>query len=179
MRALFGLLLLGLGTSCGYVFPSCQTIPPCPVGQTLCTQMSCSDLTTDRYNCGSCGNICAPGFVCRAGADGGPECGCPTEGAVMSNGACLDLQIDGQNCGAIGNVCPAGLLCVQGICACGGFTDGGAGCLSDGGVADGGAADGAVDGGADDGGLDGGLSDAGFDGGLSSADAGFDGGGDA
>ncbi len=103
---------------CGFLFPSCQTIPPCPSGQTLCSQQSCSDLHTDRLNCGSCNNVCAPGLVCGPLPDGGAACGCPTAGAVLVNGECIDLQTDVQNCGAPGNACPTGEVCLSGACGC-------------------------------------------------------------
>lgn len=160
MRLLLCALLVGLWSSCGYVFPSCETIPPCPTGQTLCTQASCSDLTTDRYNCGSCGNVCSSGFICGPGADGGPACLCPDPRSLASNGACVDLRIDNSNCGTLGNACTNGEVCVAGACGCPG--DGGESCLLDGGPADAGGLAAGEDGGSSDAGADAGpMSDAG------------------
>ena len=41
----------------------------------------CADTNYDRYNCGSCGNVCPGGYACQAG-------GCvpgPDGGAIMCN----------------------------------------------------------------------------------------------
>ena len=141
MRTTFSLalaLLLSPGLSaCAYFFPSCQTIPPCPAGQLLCTQDSCSDLSSDRLNCGACNHVCAPGLVCRGAPDAGASCGCPTTGAALVNGECIDLQNDAQNCGAVGTVCASGVVCLRGACGCPGLGDGGsiALCAFDGGQA--------------------------------------------
>jgi hypothetical protein len=45
----------------------------CSPGLTWCDS-SCVDLSSDPYNCGACGNVCEPGFVCSSGACWDPAC---------------------------------------------------------------------------------------------------------
>jgi hypothetical protein len=45
----------------------------CAPGQTWCDP-ACVDLSSDSYNCGACGNVCEPGFVCSSGACWDPAC---------------------------------------------------------------------------------------------------------
>jgi len=108
---------------------ACSTV--CPTGREPCgAPAACVDLTSDRANCGSCGNPCGPGSICvnrqcvlscqpgltPCGADGGMTC--------------VDLTSDERNCGSCGNACAAGQLCAipqggtTGSCAtqCGGGT---------------------------------------------------------
>jgi len=125
-------LLLG---GCSYLFPSCETIPDCPdaavtlpvsdgglvvvwLPTVLCTNLTCSDLHTDPFNCGACNNVCAAGLTCVAVLDGGAECICPAEGQTLMNGSCLALAIDPLNCGAIGNACQTNHVCYDGGCVC-------------------------------------------------------------
>ncbi len=187
-RLLVAGLVFGL-PACSYFFPSCQTIPPCPTGQTQCTQASCADLTTDPLNCGACNNVCALGLSCLPAGDGGGVCGCLPGSELQAGGcvaatpcgatrcptdggsACANLVTDDANCGACGAVCPTGAfcqsshcVCLDGTSPCGGSCCGGGGACVDGGCtgSDGGAA---TDGGPGDGGA--------------ATDAGPDGGGDA
>jgi hypothetical protein len=83
-------------------------------GQTLCCGgalcgTSCSNLSGDVANCGSCGNACAPDQFCAGGAclPCSPVCG----------GACVDLAADDANCGSCGNACLVGEVCTSGACA--------------------------------------------------------------
>lgn len=82
------------------------------------------DLSSDASNCGSCGNVCPPGFVCNAGI-----CQCPP-GTINCGGQCVDTSTDASNCGACGNVCSfpnAQGICNAGACQLGpcdaGFAD--------------------------------------------------------
>jgi hypothetical protein len=59
-------------------YPNCGNVcgDPCLTfwtGLTLCDR-SCIDLSSDSYNCGACGNVCEPGFVCSSGACWDPAC---------------------------------------------------------------------------------------------------------
>jgi hypothetical protein len=83
-------------------------------GQILCCGgalcgTSCSNLSGDVANCGSCGNACAPDQFCAGGAclPCSPVCG----------GACVDLTADDANCGSCGHACLAGEACTSGACA--------------------------------------------------------------
>jgi hypothetical protein len=109
---------------CAYLFPSCATIPGCPDGQFLCTNLNCSDPFTDPYNCGGCaengGQICGAGMICNpdGGRDGGPGCTCGAQDETMIGGACYALRIDPQNCGTVGHVCTTNHICFDGGCTC-------------------------------------------------------------
>ena len=49
-------------------YPNC-----CPGGSMICGGV-CIDVLSDPYNCGACGNVCEPGFVCSSGACWDPAC---------------------------------------------------------------------------------------------------------
>jgi hypothetical protein len=90
----------GLGSSCGGI---------------------CEALSTNPYNCGTCGNVCGTGQRCSNSAcSGGPNCTSP---AIACSGACVNLQTDSNNCGACGSVCGYSQSCLNGSCF-------GGGCLS-------------------------------------------------
>ena len=91
---------------------------------------SCTDVTKDHANCGSCGKACAAsqvcsGGTCAAGCDGG---------ATACSGSCTDTKTNPKNCGTCGKACGAGETCNAGACsiACGdaGTTK----CVADGGA---------------------------------------------
>jgi hypothetical protein len=102
----------------------------CP-GKTHCDS-GCSDIKTDLYNCGGCGNVCPPGPV---GSKGAAECingqciehTCPNGQLYCDNagkldfqtakpvGGCVDSSSDLNNCGACGISCN-GTTCFQGHC---------------------------------------------------------------
>src|SRR5262249_29912650 len=84
----------------------------CPGGLTACNG-SCVHLGTDPLNCGSCGNACAGGSVCAAGAC---AVSCQT-GRTNCSGSCVELQTDNANCGTCGRTCPSGAACGAGQCA--------------------------------------------------------------
>jgi len=77
----------------------------------------CIDPTTDRDNCGGCGNTCQANELCTASrciACPGAELACGTTGATF----CDDVSKDDQNCGACGNVCAHGSTCSKSACVC-------------------------------------------------------------
>ncbi len=92
--------------------------PICASGQTTCGD-TCVDLTSNGDNCGACGNDCAPGTVCSAGA-----CAVACNGgATQCGNSCVNLAIDPANCGVCGATCATGLVCSDfkcgGTCAAG------------------------------------------------------------
>ncbi len=111
--------------------PDADTIDECSLSCTppdqccdLAAGTFCIKTSTDKLNCGSCGNACSPqvadscgGSQCKCGF--GPEC---TEGKTCLGGpvGCRDLQTDTQNCGTPGHACGAEETCTNGMCSCGG-----------------------------------------------------------
>lgn len=80
--------------------------PPSTIGRV--DWRNCNDLVDDgcevnvvddAKNCGSCGNVCAPGSSCIDG-----KCGCPT-GLIECDGMCVDPKNDDNNCNGCGNRC--------------------------------------------------------------------------
>jgi len=71
---------------------------------------SCVDLSTDKNNCGLCGDVCANNQVCNSSM-----CACAS-GTSDCNGTCADLQTANANCGTCGNACSAGTVCTNGVC---------------------------------------------------------------
>ncbi len=101
---------------------SSDQAPSCPKGMTLCNGTHCTDLKSDESACGSCGNICAPGYtcingtcVCLAGKASNETCLCTT-GNILCNGTCIDKAFDDNNCGKCGNACVSGSFCSEGTC---------------------------------------------------------------
>ena len=100
----------GWSTCVGEVKPNCGA--------------NCVNLTTDVANCGTCGNACANGTPCIAGACG---CGagqivCGTKPAVCANPA-----TDVNNCGACGIACGTAngtAACTSGVCGIAGCNAG-------------------------------------------------------
>ena len=83
----------------------------CPAGLTDCNG-DCVNISQNPSNCGRCGNLCPPGFVCTAGS-----CGCPS-GTTLCSNSCVDTQTDPQNCGRCGVQCGPGKICSGGTCVC-------------------------------------------------------------
>ncbi len=105
----------------------------CQTGLVNCDS-ACIDPAVDRTHCGAtagcgvggegaAGEVCAPGYVCNAGAC---SLSCPT-GLVNCNGRCVDPNQDRTHCGASGacgtpsgnpgDVCDPGEVCNAGTCS--------------------------------------------------------------
>ena len=130
--------------SCGYICPSgltCQnswclesgskgnavspTAPitisfglSCSGRETLCGS-TCTDLFSDKKNCGVCGRTCGSEQVC-VNARCGPAC--TQSGTSLCGDTCVDLDTDNNNCGVCGTECPTflsnskGSGCTYGKC---------------------------------------------------------------
>jgi Tol biopolymer transport system component len=112
--------LLGTGAT-GIILPALVALLPgcdepftCPAQQIDCVSV-CVDLTTDRDNCGACGEVCGPGFSCMNSACTAdisctaPEVACGTD--------CADLQTSAAHCGDCDTACSTHGDCVTGDCA--------------------------------------------------------------
>jgi hypothetical protein len=89
--------------------------PPndCP-GVYYCTGY-CTDLATNKYHCGACGNVCPGRTECRGGVC---ALAC-SPGQTSCGDYCADLLTDHGNCGACGSRCSQigqGYNCVNGAC---------------------------------------------------------------
>lgn len=83
----------------------------CPSDRRACGT-NCTDLMTDRDNCGDCDVSCFPGQICQNGRCMG-EC---SFGESSCFDGCYNLSYDAQNCGTCGNTCPFGLVCNRSVC---------------------------------------------------------------
>ena len=83
----------------------------CPSPRVMCGS-ACVDVQTTAAHCGRCGNACATGQNCVAGACVTP-CAAPR---TVCGGACVDLQTTATNCGRCDVACAAGQTCVAGVC---------------------------------------------------------------
>ncbi|MTD94428.1 hypothetical protein GIW81_08785 [Hyphomicrobium sp. xq] len=105
----------------------------CPSGFTDCGG-TCRLLSSDRFNCGSCGTECLPDQHCCSGEcvffNRDPNCGgcgivcasnsracCALPGAAKS-GKCRNLTTDPNNCGGCRIACREGQVCQAGRCVC-------------------------------------------------------------
>jgi hypothetical protein len=122
---LLGVMALGLASA------GCQACPDgnkgnslfchgasCAADETICAG-ACSNLQSDRDNCGQCGMQCGDGLVCSFGACAE---GC-AGGLVNCGGNCVDETMDTRNCGGCGttdttHVCALSETCNNGVCGC-------------------------------------------------------------
>ncbi|GLJ42119.1 hypothetical protein SUGI_0872190 [Cryptomeria japonica] len=65
-----------------------------------CCDFHCTNVLTDRNNCGGCLTVCSFGFQC-------------------CNGRCLNVAYDKNHCGRCNVRCNKGQRCVYGMCAYG------------------------------------------------------------
>jgi hypothetical protein len=126
-------------TSCGTqgCGLNCNPGPgPHPNPRSCCivgTNAYCVDFATSTTNCGACGVVCPPGFLCCGGTcksptsidscgscnqkcNGGITFGAGMKAACLQNGAavpfCANLAADPLNCNAQGVACAATQICV-------------------------------------------------------------------
>jgi hypothetical protein len=76
-------------------------------GGALCGA-SCTNLSGDVANCGSCGHACSSDEFCASGS-------C-TPCSPVCAGACVDLTADNANCGSCGHACLASEVCASSAC---------------------------------------------------------------
>lgn len=81
----------------------------CRMGTNRCGT-GCADYTSDRRNCGGCGQACAAGQVCAASA-----CVCQA-GTELCDGRCVATASDPGACGGCGRACASGQVCELGQC---------------------------------------------------------------
>ncbi len=108
---------------------SCRGGPPC-TGALQCCASGCTNVDTDPYNCGYCGNVCEDGAscvgaVCQATCNGGPAC---TGVYTCCATGCTNTQTDPNNCDGCGYVCPTGYTCVGSTCTAPASCNGGPVC---------------------------------------------------
>lgn len=94
-----------------YTRPTPTTPAVCPSDHSICGT-DCTDIMTDRTNCGVCGVSCSSSQICQSG-----RCSilCSVSETRCFDG-CHDVLYDAQNCGACGNACPVGLVCNSSVC---------------------------------------------------------------
>ncbi|MBX3127788.1 MAG: hypothetical protein KF718_13775 [Polyangiaceae bacterium] len=91
------------GSTCGL---SCSSGTACPQG----APTGCFDTTTDKNNCGGCGNVCGGTAHCAASA-----CTC-TDPQIYCGGQCVNKNTDADNCGKCGCKCSSPPNCNGGTC---------------------------------------------------------------
>ena len=88
--------------------------PPYPKSCCLSTETCCSgkcvNTTSDKNNCGACGQVCSGDF-CRNGL-----CWACEPGFTQCGDKCIDTMSDRANCGACGKVCADRSICYNGAC---------------------------------------------------------------
>ncbi len=82
---------------------------------TLPCGTGCIDPTSDRRNCGVCGNACGPQQDCLPNSENMPECTCRA-GTTFCDGVCSATDFDPRNCGQCGVTCGVGEVCETGQC---------------------------------------------------------------
>ena len=111
-RWLFGGSIL-FGLSC---FVACSSSEPGDGGDGSGGSGTCSaDTSSDRLNCGSCGNACTAVQACVAGTCR-LSCAPPQ---MECSGMCADTSSNSLHCGACGMPAPAGEICQSGACVMG------------------------------------------------------------
>ena len=111
------------GSTCCLQTQSCDQntltcYPPiCQVGKTQCGY-DCVDLSSDINNCGSCGNSCPAGKICKDGICQSISLLdiCPDFAPDKCGSTCTNFNIDKNNCGACGNRCHSSEVCIEGKC---------------------------------------------------------------
>jgi hypothetical protein len=89
----------------------CGSYACCDAATTCCNGV-CTDVNSDRHNCGACGNACAASTpLCYQGA-----CNACPSGSTYCGAACIDTDWDSLNCGGCGNDCGPLYHCAFGVC---------------------------------------------------------------
>lgn len=100
------------GTESPRSIPTFTKVLVCPSDRQICGG-NCTDIMTDRLNCGGCSVSCALSETCQQGRClarcSDSETSCPD--------GCHNLLFDAGNCGFCGNACPTGLTCNNSQCA--------------------------------------------------------------
>lgn len=102
------------GTSC--VEGECS----CKNGEMVCNN-ACTDTSTDRNNCGSCGNACPTGEECVSGSCEAIVC---ADGLTRCGNICVDTMTNNNHCGSCDDYCGGAdggageLSCRGGECLC-------------------------------------------------------------
>jgi hypothetical protein len=94
----------------------------CAPGRTACAQTGggfiCENLSSDRFNCGSCNHPCLQGQVCTSDVPDQPG-HCAADCALNlknCSGSCRDVTSDDAFCGDCVTSCSTGTHCVLGKC---------------------------------------------------------------
>lgn len=123
-RRMLGQLAAAMGGGLVALFAgerSAAAAPPvkCPPGLTTCDGV-CRDTAVNADHCGTCGNVCAAGEMCRSGVCVACTCAqpCPS-GQTSCGGRCVNLQTDPAHCGSCTTVCASGQVCTNGQCSTG------------------------------------------------------------
>ena len=96
---------------CALATPAPQACPG--LSQTRCSSR-CTNLTSDRNNCGACNILC--GQTCENGqCTSAPSVSCDPRMTACS-GVCADLMTDKGNCGNCGYACDGQKICQNGVC---------------------------------------------------------------
>jgi hypothetical protein len=102
------------GSTCAHD-PSTNAVEcTCSAGDIYCG--GCVEPSSDRNNCGSCGNACGAMAICSSGT-----CTGCSSGFTVCGNTCVDESGDPANCGSCGNVCGttdpnAVATCSGGVC---------------------------------------------------------------
>ncbi|MFO0631107.1 MAG: hypothetical protein U0325_36525 [Polyangiales bacterium] len=103
-----GVQRFSVGNAPGPELQCCLPTPAAPGG-------ACVDTQNDSANCGTSGNTCPSGRLCRAGG-----CACPAP-LTTCGAACVDVSTNVSHCGLCNNACPtmnaSGAECRMGACA--------------------------------------------------------------
>jgi hypothetical protein len=77
----------------------------CCASSAACCNGACTSVSSDRQNCGACGNVCAGS--CIQGT-----CSPCFGGQALCDGVCREIALDPSNCGGCGIVCGPGENCL-------------------------------------------------------------------
>ncbi|HZU82071.1 MAG TPA: hypothetical protein VE987_04095, partial [Polyangiaceae bacterium] len=104
------------GNACPATAPLCSEgtcvvscVPPttqCGVGRAA----TCSNLSTNKVNCGNCMATCGGNLTC---SNSSCVCAAPFTDCA---GTCTNLQTDNNNCGTCGTTCVLPSTCQNGAC---------------------------------------------------------------